>query len=469
MSPWEPPGGDLVSADGAPRPDRPVAQPPQRPRRWGPGGLPGGAGIARGAVAGSILTAFAFQGVLVVSGVLVARLLGVEDRGHLALLVLIPTVLTQLGGLGLPLAATFEIARAPRMARAVMRSLVRPAVVQGLALTALHAAILGVLLPGRPEAVQVAGVLSLGLVPGLLAFEYGQAVLQGEQRFRAFNVLRLMPQGLYSAAVLVLFVAAVDELEIVVVAWVVPVTVLGALAVAVATRAPPPPEEDPAPPLRDMLRFGLRGLLGASSPSESLRVDQAVVGLFLTPASLGLYVVGLALTNLPRFVAQAVGTVAYPHVAAQTDPGAARRTMWRMFGLTVALCALIVGALELLAGRLVPFFFGESFADAVPLTRILLLSALLLSARRILIDAARGAGHVSLGNLGEAVSWGTLVPAMAVLAPTAGARGVAAALAISSACSLGAMLLRVGLSPPDGGRSLRSTPPRADAVAAEVP
>ena len=48
---------------------------------------------SRRPLAGSILTGFVGQGVLIVSGVLAARILGVQDRGYLALLVLFPAVL----------------------------------------------------------------------------------------------------------------------------------------------------------------------------------------------------------------------------------------------------------------------------------------------------------------------------------------------------------------------------------------
>ena len=62
-------------------------------------------------LAGSVLTGLVGQAFLIVSGVLAARILGVEDRGYLALLVLFPAVLAQIGSLGLPLAATFELSR----------------------------------------------------------------------------------------------------------------------------------------------------------------------------------------------------------------------------------------------------------------------------------------------------------------------------------------------------------------------
>ncbi len=184
------------------------------------------------------------------SGVLVARLLGVEDRGHLALLVLVPTVLSQIGGLGLPLAATFHIARAPGATRAIMRSLWVPALAQAVALTFVHAVILLFVLAGEAPRVQLGGALSLGLVPGLLAYEYGQGFLQGQRRFRSFNVLRLLPQALYSLAVLALFLASRDSLPIVVSAWVLSVTALGAAAVVIAARGASNATAEPSRPAR---------------------------------------------------------------------------------------------------------------------------------------------------------------------------------------------------------------------------
>ena len=45
----------------------------------------------------SVGAAFGIQFTIAISGVLAARLLGVEDRGHLALFMILPTVCAQLG------------------------------------------------------------------------------------------------------------------------------------------------------------------------------------------------------------------------------------------------------------------------------------------------------------------------------------------------------------------------------------
>ena len=53
----------------------------------------------------------AAQALTLTSGVIAARALGVDGRGQLALLWLLPLILTQLGGIGLPQATTYFVAR----------------------------------------------------------------------------------------------------------------------------------------------------------------------------------------------------------------------------------------------------------------------------------------------------------------------------------------------------------------------
>src|SRR5829696_5675317 len=62
----------------------------------------------------TVIGGFAVQLFLLVSGVVVARLLGVENRGHLALYWVIALIVTFLGTTGLPSSVTYWIARRPR-------------------------------------------------------------------------------------------------------------------------------------------------------------------------------------------------------------------------------------------------------------------------------------------------------------------------------------------------------------------
>lgn len=396
---------------------------------------------SRVALAGSVFTGFAGQGMLIVSGVFAARILGVQDRGYLALLILFPAVLSQIGSLGLPLAATYELSRDRSRWAEVVRTLSRPMAIQFVSLVLLHAGILAAVFWNDPHAVRISALITLFGVPAILGQSYGTAILQGQQRFLAFNVLRALPATTYSVAVLAIFLVGGGDLEWVVIGWVISSIVSAGATLVIAVRGVPLRSGRRAPEtLRAMLRFGLKGLLGWTSPVETFRLDQAVVGLFLSPAALGLYVVGLAFANLPRFIAQSIGYIAYPRVAAQHGEEAWRE-LWQFFWLAVGAAGLVVLGLELGMARLVPLFFGDEFSGAVPLARILLAGALFLSARRVLTDGAQGLGRPGLGTIAEITSWAFLLPALAVFTPLWDARGVAVALAVSAALSFAVLLV----------------------------
>jgi O-antigen/teichoic acid export membrane protein len=191
---------------------------------------------ARTSVAGSILAGLLGQGALVVSGVLAARILGVEDRGNLALLVLFPAVLSQIGSLGLPLAATYQLSKHRSRAGDVVRLLAKPVAAQALTLVVIHAGILAAIFWSDPHRVKLAAIVTLAAVPASLAQLYGLAILQGQERFAAFNILRTLPSATYSAAVLVLFVAGSGNLERIAIAWIASSLAVGAVTVLIALR-----------------------------------------------------------------------------------------------------------------------------------------------------------------------------------------------------------------------------------------
>jgi O-antigen/teichoic acid export membrane protein/O-antigen ligase len=397
-------------------------------------------------MAGSLIASGGLQLLMIASGVIVARGLGPQDRGYFALLLVVSGICTLIGNLGLPSAVTYYVARDRSHARAIASSLLRPAILLLAATLALQIAILAALVMHEPEPVKFAATVSLLLAPGVLALAFGIAILQGQQRFTAVNVLRILPTMAYVAAVVVAFLLHSADLVLVMTLWVTVHFVGGFLALGVAVRGLPRVSATDDPPSRSqMTKFGLKGLLGTLSPIEAFRLDQAVVGLFLSPVALGLYVVAQAFTNLPRVVAATVGMVAYPNVASQSDPRAAHRAMWRYFFFGLAVSVVVVWALEVVSGTLVTLFFGNEFRDATPIVRILLLGTLFLACRRVLTDGVNGLGHPGLGTIAEVASWVLLLPALAILLPH-GAEGVALALTISWGASLLLLLVLVGLA-----------------------
>ena len=385
------------------------------------------------------------QAALIVSGVVVARALGVEDRGNLALLIVVPLLLAQFGSLGLPVAATYEIARDPAIALPLLRRLAPLAGGLVMGLMVIHGGILVAIVSERGNEMRLAAIVTIVAIPAFVALQFGLAVMQGQQRYREFNLWRLAPAVLYAVLAVSLSAADYGTLPLLAACYAGAWLLVGGLVLALALAGSERHNVDRVdlPPTARLVKFGTRAVLGSASPSDGSGVDQAIVGFFLSTRLLGIYVVASAFMNLSRLVSQSIGLVAFPNVAARRNPRDAVRAMWRftLAGAAAALAITIV--LELVIGRLIVFFFGESFASAEGVARVLLIAAFFVGVRRVLGDSARGANRPLVGTVAEVTSWAVMIPAMVLLAPRLGLTGVAVALTIASASSLVVILVGV--------------------------
>jgi O-antigen/teichoic acid export membrane protein len=406
------------------------------------------------------------QALLALTGVMLARSLGPTDRGYVALLILIPTIMFQAGGLGVPLSVTFALARDPRSGPIVRAYIRRIGGIQLFVLMPLSAIALGLVVINDPVDVRLAALMAPLIFAAGMAQQYGAAVLQGVHRFFAYNLIFLSPLALYALGLGILLIADAMTVAAATGVYVGALSVGGAAGLAMIRELGPESTETEAE-TSSMLRFGIRGMLGSPDSVEALRIDQAIVGLLLTPAALGNYAVALSFTNLPRFVARGVGRVAYPRVAEQTTMDAARTRMWRFFWEALPLYGAVCVGIWVAAPELVRFFFGSAFAESADILRILLVSTLLISARLVLSEGARGTGYPTVPSIAELVSLVVLLASAAILVPSDGVDGVAWALVASSGAGLAALI--IGLAYLRGRPGLEPTIHVPEPPPAEVP
>ncbi|UUY02900.1 oligosaccharide flippase family protein [Svornostia abyssi] len=392
----------------------------------------------------SLASSVVLQGLVLVSGVIAARILGPTDRGLLALLWVVALSITQFGTFGVPQAVTYELARGGATVAVLARRAWWIVLGQAVGLTAIQGLAL-LTLTTSEDMPATPALISLAVLPAMVAHLYALGVVQGLKRFRMLHVCRLLPSAAYTSVLVVGVVAGARSLEFVTAAWVISYAASAAVTVScafLATRAGPTGRGGLASDVRarTLVSFGAAGLLGTVSPTETFRVDQLIVGVVLSPAELGLYVSALAFCNLPRFLAQGLGLVAYPRLAETDDPLVQRRLLWRYTALGTAAAAVVAIPLSVFAEPLIRLTFGREFVGAASVAQILLAGTVVLCARRVMSDCLRGVGAPSAGSYAEAFSWVWLIPALVVLVPPYGVDGVALALAISYVLSAGLLI-----------------------------
>ena len=341
----------------------------------------------------SILTGLAGQVCLLASGIVIARLLGPSGRGYFALLVLFPTILVQLGLLGLPQALANQLAQCRSHARPLLRDIKACFVVQWLLIGAAHAIILILFTRNESTDIVIAGIMTAVSVPGIILQAYGLAGLQGLQMYRAFNILRLSVVAGWALTALVLFCANQSALPFVAGSWAVVQFVFALFIFSTFNKnglRQSTPTKGSTYSRPDMLRFGLKGMLGHIGPLETFRLDQLVVGLFFNPMLLGIYVVAQAFTNTPRFIAQSIGYVAFPTIAGMEQQRVRSLSILNYVFAVAAVSIPIAGLLMLFMPELVYLLFGDEFSAAIPIARILLVGAVFGALRKVIVEALRG-------------------------------------------------------------------------------
>ncbi|MFI5282542.1 MAG: hypothetical protein ACHQ0J_05370 [Candidatus Dormibacterales bacterium] len=323
------------------------------------------------------------------------------------MLVLFPAILFQIIALGAPSAVAYFGARDDGDHRASGATIVKVAGLQAVGCFVAHLTLLLIYLPHVPATIYPAAVVSLVIAPLGLAIEYCVAALQAARRYTLVNICRPIPTIATIPAALAAWIFFPREILAAVAAIVfgqiIGCAVTAFHAVAAYESFRPQAKADSASSA-NLLSYGVRSYVASVYPIDAFRIDQLLLAAWTTPAALATYVVASSFTNFPRFLAQSVGYVTLPSVAAaQIDH---RRRLQVGIVLVVGAAIILVSIpVFVLMPTLIVFFFGTVYRSAADAGRLLLLAAVLLAIRRIAVDALKGSARMGPSIVAEVSTW----------------------------------------------------------------
>ena len=365
----------------------------------------------------------AIQLMNVATGVLIARLLGPEGRGELTAALLLPSLLAGIGSLGVAEGVTYHAARRDAGPGHLVGACLLLAALQSVILVLIGVGLAPVVLDRFDQVALTGAYLYMAFIPMSLTTLFLMGLLNGLERFRAFNALRLSyPAG---ATLGLLLLAVLDRFTVVsaVAAYLIAeaATLLAASVLVARTRPGRPALSGPV--VNRVLTFGLKTHLSSVSSLLNERVDQLVISLFLAPVKLGLYVIAVTMTSVTALVGYSVAFVALPSVA-RLDPGPERRARARRFVLLTLAGGVVISApVALFTPELIELFFGRSFLPAVDVTRVLLLAAIVLSMNRALGAVIKAVGRPLDVGVAEVIGLVATFAGLASLLPLFGLVG----------------------------------------------
>jgi len=340
-------------------------------------------------------------GLGLVSGILVARVLGPTGRGQLAAAMLWPAVIGTFISLGLQHAFVYAVgvgwAKPERLQRLGLRFTLLVAVPTMLTYWLVCPSILG---RDFPDQSWVPRIFAL-YIPLSVYLGFLLPIYQGSGDFTRWNVARVFRSGGWTLAVVVLAsLAWLTVLNLLI----VQLLILALLSVYLYSRLGSLAgrnKGEGSQPLRLIFKYGFAIYLSGLAYTVNQQLDQLLLSIWVTPSELGQYAAAVTLAGAILVIPGAMGPIGFSKVArANDDPSEQRRHIRIAFAWS-ALLLLPAGLLvAILAPWVTKILFGAAYGHAAKLLRVLAPAAVSLGMGMILADVLRGMGKPMYATYG---------------------------------------------------------------------
>lgn len=367
------------------------------------------------------------------SSVIVARWLGPEGFGTLAVLNATIALTLQIGSAGLPSANTYFIARDRRSLGPVWANSIVFALVAGSLLAA------GVVLLAKIKPALFGGVtpnlltIAAFSIPFQMLSLIGLNVLLAMGRIGQLNLIDSMSPALALVNAVVVLIVLRSRLTTLVSFNTAAAIVLSLVLVWVIARLLAREKERQAsrldfPLLGRMLGYGVKFYVSILAGVVIFRVDLLFVNHFRGASEAGVYAVAAQVSFLLMMLPGVIATLLFPRVASHQDPRgefAIQVTRHASFIMLIMCIAAAAGSFAL------PLIYGARFADATIQLLILLPGIYLVGIESVLVQHFTGTGLPAAIPVFWIITLAINLGLNLVLVPSFGARGAAATSSLS--------------------------------------
>ena len=317
-------------------------------------------------------------GIGLITGVIVARILGPEGRGLYGVALTVVAIGVQFGNLGLHASNTYHIAKN----RAALPALMGNTLLVSFGLGGIGAVLTWMIFSQWPSLAPVHGkllVLSLVWIPFGLAYMLIQNLLLGINEIRRYNVIELVGRILGLSLIGLVVVCGMVSVELILLAGFIGAVVSLIMSIWRLKHHLHHPPLLSLTLLREDFGYALKAYFGAFLAFLVLRVNLLMIQYMLGEKQAGYYSIAVMLGDMVYLLPVAAGTILFPRLSGML----VNREKWNLtkkVSLWIGLAmTLLAGCAALLANPVIRILFGEAFMPAVPVFIWLLPGIVLLS------------------------------------------------------------------------------------------
>lgn len=359
-----------------------------------------------------------------VSGVVIAQSLGPAGRGEIVTAFLYVQLATWIAGLGLSRGNIYLLGKGKDLSQIFANSVWESLVVGGPVGFLLFLLMPALVSSFKPSSLMAIRLYALAL-PWLVLSDQIMNILLGCKEYTSFNIKRVIDPAVY-ALLVILFAVSGGALS-------VPIAVL-ALALGnvfgvivglwflkdcckLTLRGD-------SRLFKEALLFGLKAHLGDIAKMGNWRLDQVLMASLLGSYQVGLYSVGVSISEFLLLIPTAISAVLFPEVSSKEGANA-KRLVLRV--VTASSGFIIVAALSLfiLAPYLIRVFYGVRFLEGIKACRVLIVAGIPFALSKVLQHGFLGLGRPIFVTYSSWISFALMVVGLLVFVPNFGILGAA--------------------------------------------
>lgn len=374
------------------------------------------------------------------TSVLVARALLPSGRGELATILLWPTFFFTFIASGLRFSLMYHVGAYPRQRPDIIKITAYIGLVLSLISAVLNYFLLDLVLSNSTiETIALTKLLGC-FMPVLFFAGFLPSILQGQQRYHLWNLVRIADPLIYLVLVAFLFSNNQVNLFNVTSAFVVTKFVITAILFTnISFRGAS--RRFNWRLARSIFGYLLKCLPTGWMGQTNNQLDQMLLSSFFPPQYLGWYRISVSTANLLRVMPMGLQRMVLPDVANESSPSRRVSYVYDSLKKSVTLTLIAFVPALILIGPVIVHAYGNSFDNSIIPAQILLFGVILVSLNGILVNAFRGFGRPMTSLVAEGIGVVVTVVGLIVLLPLMGLKGAAITTVLSYAATFALLLL----------------------------
>ena len=368
-----------------------------------------------------------------VGSIILARWLGPSQRGVFAAIILIPAILQYFVNFGLSSATLYFTAQPDSNKNTIWNALILMGFIQSIIGILTGYFIINLYLQKYDLKIINLGHLYLFTIPLGIFGMYATYILQGASHFKVTNLLKcIVPLG-YCVGIIFLKIQRNLSIEnLVYVQLIIQsfylIIALFSLYKLLLYRLNFKIEYSFIP---QMLKYSVKVWFGDVAQLANLRIDQFLIGGFLSSRDLGIYTIAISVARFTSIFADAVTTIMLPSITGKNSFQEKVTEILNFFKKYWIFSVIFHTVFALILPIIIPFVFGNAYADAIIVCQILVVGSFFINAKTVLGGGVLGLGFPEIMSFVEVIGMVILLIFSIIFIKLYGLMGVAVAISLS--------------------------------------